>query len=222
MEKITTALYDEKKLTGEYFFEALKYNGQCDVRFRATDEGSLFEHLKSDVPNVLILHLRPDRKGHRDLIGKLKNRFPIISPLVVLINYEPTPNEVFNLLAAGAKGIIPDTYTHQDLMQAMEEVLTNGAHFNHICPDKIFEISNRKKSARSSFSTEVFFSEKESRIVYLKKEGRTSAEVGELLFLSNRTVDNILNKLYERFNCHNIIELIMTFDKYKLNPRDIS
>jgi len=215
MKKIITALYDEKNLTGEYFFRALGNPDRMQAVFLASDETALFENLQHTVPEVLFMHLRPDKKEHRLLINRLKKEFSSVQLLVMLINYEPTPTEVFNLINAGAQGIITDSYNDEDVIQAAEETVTYGIHCNNVCTRELFEIKNRKNLYRE-IQAPLLFSERESRIIRLKKEGNTSVETGEILHISDRTVDNILMKLYERFNCHSILELISQYDQQQL------
>ncbi len=216
MKKIITALYDEKNLTGEYFYHAFNQRDGMQAVFHASNENDLLEKLRHIVPEVLFMHVRPDRKEHRQLIQKLKKEFPSVRLLVMLINYEPTPSEVFNLISAGAKGIITDSYCDKDVMQAAEEIISYGIHCNSVCTRQLFEIESRKNLLTNSHQSSLFFSERESRIINLKREGRTSGEVGEILHISDRTVDNILMKLYERFNCHSILELISQYDQLRI------
>ncbi len=215
-KKITTALYDEKNLTREYFYRIFKDSQHINALFRANNETLLVDNLKRTLPDVLIMHMRPDKKEHRQLMRNLKKEFPSVRLLVLLINYEPVAAEIFNLISAGAKGIITDSYSHEDVLQALYEIALSGMHCNDICPKELFERSKRKNVLYVNEHSSPFFSERESRIIHLKKEGKTSAETGELLYISARTVDNILQKLYERFSCHSILELIGQYEQRTL------
>jgi DNA-binding NarL/FixJ family response regulator len=217
MKKINLALFDEKTLTGEFFYSGFNYDDRMDALFMAVNESALTEKLQFMNPDVLFMHVRPDKLKHRNLLHQLKKKFPHVPVLVLLINYEPTPEEVVALISAGVKGIITDVYSYEGIFNAVTDIVLNGMHYNHLCSASLFARCNRKNTFRYSDNPEIFFSERESRIIALKKEGKTSIEVGTLLYISDRTVDNILSKLYERLHCHNILELITRHNQHVLN-----
>ena len=57
------------------------------------------------------------------------------------------------------------------------------------------------------------FRERDIRLIELKKSGKTSREIGEILFLSKKTIENIFHHLYRKFDCRNFFDLNNYYEK---------
>jgi len=51
------------------------------------------------------------------------------------------------------------------------------------------------------------FTDREVEVIKLLINGLSNAEIGKILFISVHTVKSILEKIYEKTNCHNRVQV---------------
>ncbi len=108
-----------------------------------------------------------------------------------------------NMLKANAKGYVLKNISRDELIHAIETIMSGGVYYSNEVALKLisFENSNdaKKKSSRLDEEKEGILSKREIEILKLIAEEYTNEEIANKLFISKRTVDthrqNLLNKL---------------------------
>ncbi|WP_026976441.1 response regulator transcription factor [Flavobacterium tegetincola] len=166
---------------------SLEFEDDIQVIGEAIDGAALIELVRLKQPDVVITDIRMPKCDGITATKIIKAEFPHIQ--VVGFSMFDQPQAMAQMKDAGASGYIMKNSSLKKVVEAIRTVAQKQTFFdsNIIC----------EKS--SSTNEEVLLSKREIEIVHLIGEGKTSAEISELLFIGKSTVDthrkNILKKL---------------------------
>lgn len=166
---------------------SLEFEDDIQVIGEAIDGAALIELVRLKQPDVVITDIRMPKCDGITATKIIKAEFPHIQ--VVGFSMFDQPQAMAQMKDAGASGYIMKNSSLKKVVEAIRTVAQKQTFFDStiIC----------EKS--SSTNEEVLLSKREIEIVHLIGEGKTSAEISELLFIGKSTVDthrkNILKKL---------------------------
>lgn len=127
---------------------------------------------------------------------------------------ELTEEEIIASLECGVSGILNDRQDWSEILETIKSVGEEGIHYNPILTKALFHYYRRQQKFRHvSQNIEDELLEREIKIIRLRKSGKTSKEIAEILFLSKKTIDKIFGDLYRRFECSNFFELLNACEK---------
>ncbi len=111
------------------------------------------------------------------------------------------------VLEAGGSGYVTKTSADEDLIEAIRTV-ARGDVF--LYPSAARLLLQRYKAAESGAEPSPLarLSEREREVLALTAEGYSSAEIGERLFISPKTVDTYRSRIMEKLGLHHRSELV--------------
>ncbi len=126
--------------------------------------------------------------------------------------------EIIRGLNLGASSIINDELSWEEIINTLHAVSKKGFHHNHITTEALFLYCRRSRILQKQvLGLDNLIGEREKKIIELRRSGKTSREIGEILFLSKKTIDKIFGDLYRRLNCNNFFELLTAYESGKAN-----
>ena len=145
-------------------------------------------------PDVAVLDVRmPDGNGI-ELCRELKSRLPDLNCLM-LTSYADD-DALFDAIMAGASGFVLKQVLGLDLLDAIRTV---GAGGSLLDPKTTAALMNRIRREREEQNPLNALTEQERAVFDLIGEGLTNRQIGEKLFLAEKTIKNyvshLLNKL---------------------------
>lgn len=153
--------------------------------------------------DVLLLDLQlPDESG-RDVLNKVSLSHPAIKTLI-LTSLE-SALLIRNLLQSGAKGYILKTTGHDEIITAVRAIMQDDIYLSQEIKDILVKSTLSNKTALG-FDGDL--SERELQILQLLAEECTSAEIGQRIHLSARTVENYRLGLIQKLQVKNVAGLI--------------
>lgn len=167
----------------------------------AADADSAYEAALKLRPDVCLLDIHMPGNGieaARRIVGKL----PGVS--VVMLTVSRNNDDLFDSLKAGADGYLLKDIDPKQLPEALHAVLQGEAALPMSLIERLVE-EFRDRSQRKRFSPfgrrEVRLSDEEWKVLELLKEGLSTADIGDRLFISpgvvRSNVTSILTKLRE-------------------------
>jgi DNA-binding NarL/FixJ family response regulator len=118
---------------------------------------------------------------------------------VVMLSMHADRQYIYESAAAGASGYVLKDAAFSDLLKAIEEVMKGG---RYLSPGAAaLAMDDYVDRAQGHVGTSEFdkLTDREREVLQLIAEGRSSTQIGKLLFISARTVDthrkNIMSKL---------------------------
>lgn len=120
------------------------------------------------------------------------------------------------MLDAGAKGFLLKNTSKEDIERSIITVMNGKNYFSEELISLLASLYITQKQLKETEKELPTFSERELEILNLICKGYTSIEIGELLGISNRTVDGHRAIIMEKMGAKNTVQLVTFAIKNKL------
>lgn len=166
----------------------------------ATDAVQLANHLQPDI--VLLDVNLPDGNGI-DVCRRIRNQQP--DTQVLMLTSFADENLVMEAIDAQAAGYVLKQLDTMDLVSNIRAVAQGDAVLD---PAITRQVLNRVRQANHESHASAFrdLSERELQVLALVAEGKTNAEIGEVLMLGEKTIRNHVSTILGKLNLTNRIE----------------
>ncbi|MEW2248030.1 MULTISPECIES: response regulator transcription factor [unclassified Streptomyces] len=162
----------------------------------AGDGAEAVELARACAPDLAVLDIAMPRMTGLQAARELSRRLPDLR-LLILTMYD-NEQYFFEALKAGASGYVLKSVADRDLVEACRAAMRDEP-FIYPGAERALVRSYLDRLHRGDGLPERAVTEREEEILKLVAEGHTSKEIGELLFISVKTVErhraNILQKL---------------------------
>jgi DNA-binding NarL/FixJ family response regulator len=192
--------------------------GESDVRVVA-EAGTVAEAIRVaevERPDVALLDIRlPDGSGI-DACRSIRIRSP--STQVIMLTSFAEPSLVLEAIEAGAVGYVLKQLDTSDLLKAVRAVASGDSVLD---PAVTREVLALVKTAAADAQSRVFrdLTDREVEVLALVAEGRTNAEIGADLSLSEKTVRNHVSTILSKLGLTNRIEAATLAVRHGLEVR---
>ena len=195
-KKIRIIIIDDHTLIGEAWKSMLETQPNYEVCGVYSNPETGVEKVKQLLPDLVLVDINMKPISGIE-VTKLVKKF---SPLtrVIAISLLTQPAIVKKIVKIGAKGYLTKSSDKSELFEAITRVLSGETYICREIKNILVQISFAEDMAHAKPDLNVL-SQRELDIIKLLKEGNSSKEIAEKLFLSVRTIDvhryNILKKL---------------------------
>ena len=111
-------------------------------------------------------------------------------------------------LQAGAQGYLLKESAGAEVVQAIRTVHAGGRYLSPQISDQVIDYYLDPKDATTGDPPLERLSPREREILQLVVEGKTSADIGEILFISAKTVDSYRSRLMEKLGLKDLPSLV--------------
>jgi len=194
MIKVVIAEDHQSLIDGVQSF--FNYNEEIEIIGTANNGQELLSVLKKRKPDVIIMDIRMPVMDGIEATKQLKEIYPTIN--VLAFTMFDQPNAIKKMLKAGATGYILKNSGLKIMLEAIRAVSEGKQYFD---PNVLINLEKNKEEDALKKNTQKkgVLSRREKEILQLIIEGKTSAEIGETLFIAKTTVDkhrrNMMQKL---------------------------
>jgi DNA-binding NarL/FixJ family response regulator len=183
------------------FRQILSEHTRFQVAGEASSAADALEALRKDPYDIVLLDLSlPDGSG-MDVLRRIKVRYPD-TRVLVLSGFSEEQYGV-NMLRAGASGFLSKTCSSAELIKAIDTVAVGR---RYISP-KLADILADGLNAPVDKPLHEQLSDREFQIFCHLAEGKTVTEIGEMLFISVKTVSTYRARLMEKMGLKTNSEL---------------
>jgi DNA-binding NarL/FixJ family response regulator len=153
--------------------------------------------LKRVTPNLVFLDISmPELRGI-EAIAEVKRLHPNVKILILTMHNDA--DYLFQAISAGADGYLLKEDAERDLFTAIDSVRSGGIYLSSLlAAESMQDWAELRRGTRQPFARESL-TVRERQILKLIAEGKTSKQIGDLLFISYRTVErhraNMMTKL---------------------------
>lgn len=159
-------------------------------------------------PDVILLDISmPDKSG----VDALKEIIAIDRDVKALfLSMYEGDEYIFYVSKIGARGLLTKNIMKGELIYAIRSVYKGEMYFGRIMTDEDLKMLYKKykKLAQAEIDEYIALSRKEKAILIHISEGKTSAEIAEILDLSKRTIDSHRINLMHKLKVRTLSELI--------------
>lgn len=222
MNNIRIAITDDDALIVKLLEDFLNNCHGYEVSFTAHNGEELIQKLGSsqfEAPDILLLDLKMKNMNGIEVTQYLKIHFPNIKIIVISSYYQDS--FLGFMFKTGASAFIPKGISPVHLLNIINTVNSSGIYFMEEQTNFIrTQIS--EKAPRPSLNESEELSKREIEILDLICKQKTAKEIGEILFITPKTVEGHKNNLFAKTGARNTAGLVVYAIQNKiLNVDDI-
>ena len=179
-----------------------------EVVGEAGDGLELLQLLKDIQPHLVIMDISMPNLRGLEATREIKNLHPGVK--VLILSMHKDREYLYHALTAGAEGYLLKEDADGELMLAIQTLRQGGTFISPLLSTQMADIFVDKFQAggEPSMAAGEPLTTREREIVKLIAEGKSSKEIGELLFISSRTVQHHRANIMKKLNVKNTTELV--------------
>jgi two-component system nitrate/nitrite response regulator NarL len=204
-EQISLLIADDHQMVIDGISSMLAGNRHFNISATATDGSMALEQLqRTAVPiHILITDISMPQLSGIELCKQVKKSYPGIKVLILSMYHSVAV--VKQALLAEADGYILKNAGRAELLKALHRIADGGTYFTEDILPIIYNQYQKEQSAAEALQQ---LSKREQEVLSLIVREHTSEEIGKILFISKKTVDNHRANLLEKTGCNSTIGLV--------------
>ena len=164
-------------------------------------------------PDIVLIDTNLPNLDARSTIRRILGQKPDVR--IIALSARSDHKEVIALLAAGAQACLTNQPLADDLHDAIATVLDNRIYISPRLQNAS-ETQAACPPASNETSTSSGLSPREQQVLKLLADGFTSKQIGEVLFISEKTVESHRGNIMTKLDIHTIAELTKYALRHKL------
>jgi two-component system response regulator DevR len=204
MNKINVLLVDDHEIVRLGLMTLINDQEDMQVVAEAGTTEEALELVEQNLPEVILMDVRLPGEGGIDAARKISARFPGVK--VIMLTSYVDDELVFNAIRAGAVGYVLKQVGNDELLRAIRAAARGQALLD---PSTTARLISQVREAERMAGQDAFedLTHRELEVVAQVARGKTNAEIGESLHLSEKTVRNYVSTILGKLNLGNRIEL---------------
>lgn len=185
--------------------------GTAKVIAEASDGAEFLEKIRTVEADVVLMDIQMPVMNGIEATQKVLNELPNLK--IIALSMYGEEKYLQSMIESGAHGFLLKNINKDKLRQAIETIASGGNYFSEELLSFFTTkyISNTKKE-----NAEAKFTTREIEVLNLIAKGLTDKEIGEKLFISERTVNGHRANLIAKTGSRNTVNLLVYAIKNKL------
>lgn len=174
--------------------------------------------IKQLQPDVAILDITmPDLNG---LEAARQIREAGLDTRVIILSMHGSTSHVFEALKVGVKGYLLKASAGAMVVDAVRAVYRGQRYLSDEIMEQVIDHSLLQQSEQQDETPDPLasLSPREREVLQLVVEGKTSAEIAQIIHISPKTVETYRGNLMKKLGLHNLTELVKFAIRYGLTP----
>ena len=204
MKKTRILLVDDHSIVRLGLMTLLNDQPDMEVVAEASTSAEAVQAVEHSLPDVVLMDIRLPGEGGIEATRQIMARFP--KSCVVMLTSFADDDLVMHAISAGAVGYVLKQVGNEELLRAIRAAARGEALID---PSTTARLLSRVRELDRKAEEDAFreLSDREMDVLVHVARGRTNAEIGKLLNLSEKTVGNYLGTMFEKLHFNNRIEL---------------
>ncbi|MFQ5400926.1 MAG: response regulator [Anaerolineae bacterium] len=212
---ITVFLADDHTIVRDGLRLLLNSQPDIEVVGDAADGREAVRQVRELKPNIVILDIAMPELNGIEAAAQIRSECPATD--VIILSMYATTEHIFQALNAGARGYLLKESAGIEVVNAARTVHDGGRYLSQKISDKVIQdyLQQRTGQDHSPLSR---LSHREREILQLVVEGKSSAEIADILFLSPKTIETYRSRLMQKLNITDIPTLVKFAIQHGLTP----
>ncbi len=185
-------------------------NAEPDMQVigEAGDGNETIQQVEAFHPDVVVMDLSMPGMSGLDALDYITAHFFDTKVLVLTMHAEK--QYILRVIEAGGSGYVLKSAADTDLIDAIRQVYKGKSYLYPDAAQVLLEHYRQQTAHPDTPGKDEAdaLSEREREVLILTAQGYTSREIGEKLFISPKTVDTYRQRLMEKLNLRNRVELV--------------
>ena len=203
MSGIRVLIADDHALVREGIRALLSRTQDIEVVAEAGGGREAIAMARASRPDVILMDIAmPDLNG---IEATLQIHDTCPSTQVLILSMHSTTEHIFRALQAGARGYLLKDSAGAEVVEAVRVVHAGRRYLSHKIAASVIDDYIAERHRTSPLDS---LSRRERQILQLIAEGKTSAEVGTMLFLSPKTIDTYRSRMMHKLGIGDLPSLV--------------
>jgi DNA-binding NarL/FixJ family response regulator len=211
--KIRVLVADDHTIVRQGLVGILKASPDMEVVAEASDGNEAVEKSLKTKPDVVVLDVSMPRLSGIEAARRIHEALPAARILVLTMHDDE--EYILKMVRAGASGYLLKDGAASELLAGIRNLKAGKTHYGPHAAKALEEAFARDRPSEPADPYERL-TDREREVFQLVVEGKTNAEIGEMLFISAKTVDNHRTRLMEKLGLHSAAEVIRYAARHKL------
>jgi DNA-binding NarL/FixJ family response regulator len=206
--KIRIGLVDDQLLFRKGLRALLEDYKHINIKLEAANGVEFFEELKKikEGIDVLVLDVEMPEMDGLEVLKILQIKSPRIKTLVLTMHNED--ELIYGLVKLGAKGFLPKNAEIEEVLDAIDTLFVNELYFSEDISKVLIKNVVKKQGPKLPLSLSPL-TEREKEIIKLVCEEKSTKEIADSLFISERTVNSHKTNIFEKTKSKNSAGIVM-------------
>lgn len=207
--KILIAIADDEALFRKGMRLILEDYPDMEVMLEAENGESLLQNIRqsAELPDVLLLDLKMPGMTGIEAAEIIRQEFPSIS--IVVVSSHISKAFILNMIEIGAAAYLGKNADPDEVVETIRMVCEKGFFYNQMVMEVIRDNMTGRNPVKPQRSFDVELTIREKEVLQLICQELTTQEIGEKLFISNRTVEGHRNNMLSKLGCRNTAGLVV-------------
>ena len=207
MAPYTIVLADDHVLFRQGVRRILEGAPGLEVVGEADDGLALLALLEQWTPHLVVLDIAMPQMRGLEAIPEIKAMHPLLKVLMLTMHKERA--YLRKAMAAGANGYLLKEDAESDLFGAIDKVRQGAAYVSPRLSDALVPVEAEECQGDQAATSEVGpLTLRESQVLKLLAEGKSSREIAGLLGLSSRTVEHHRANMMAKLGVKGVVDLV--------------
>ncbi len=216
MTKTRILLVDDHAIVRLGLMTLLNDQPDMEVVAEASNTAEAVRAVETYQPDVVLMDIRLPGEGGIEATRQVTSRFP--KSKVVMLTSFADDDLVMRAISAGAVGYVLKQVGNEELLRAIQAAARGEALLD---PSTTAKLLSRVREVDRKTEEDAFreLSDREMDVLVHVARGKTNAEIGQILNLSEKTVGNYIGNMFEKMHLNNRIELAIYAVEHHLFER---
>ncbi|MHB9074097.1 MAG: response regulator [Desulfobaccales bacterium] len=204
--KITVFLADDHAVVRDGLKLLLETQADLRVVGEAADGRQAVRRVDQLRPQVAILDIAMPELNGIEAARQIKEAHP--QTQIIILSMYSSLEHIFQALRAGARGYLLKEAAGAEVIQAVRAVHSGKRYLSHKIADLVIDEYLRQGEGAAWDSPLTRLAPREREVLQLVAEGKSTAEIAQILPLSPKTVDTYRSRLLKKLGLRDLSALI--------------
>jgi DNA-binding NarL/FixJ family response regulator len=211
VKRIRVLVADDHTMVRQGLVGILKSSEEIEVVGEAGDGYEATEKALKTKPDVVILDVSMPRLNGLEAARRIHEALP--STRILVLTMHDDEEYVLKMVRAGASGYLLKDGAASELLAGIRALKAGKGFFGAQATRALAEAYRSDAMPDDPYGR---LTDREREVFQLVIEGKTNAQIAELLYISPKTVDNHRTRLMEKLGVHSTAELVRYAARHKL------
>jgi DNA-binding NarL/FixJ family response regulator len=197
-KKVNIVLVDDHQILRDGLKNIIQQKSNFQIIGEASDGRSAIKLCAKLTPDVVITDISMEGLNGIEATRQIIKEHPEVK--VIGLSMHANKKFIQNMFKAGGYGYLLKDGDSSELIDAITAVMENRKYLSKNIDPNYLKLLNEASDQKK-------LSSRETEVLQLLAEGKSSKEIGNLLFLSSKTVDVHRNNVMKKLDLHTIPEL---------------
>lgn len=201
--KFTVYIIDDHQIMIDGIKALLNNNKQFQVAGQNTSPLKAIEELKENAPDILITDINMKEMSGIELAKKIREVYPELK--ILALSMHGDRETISDMLEVGISGYVLKNTGMEELTNALTRIANGQLFFSDEVTTELMKAASEPKPVAKDV---ISLTAREVEIVKLIAQEMSNAQIGEKLFISERTVETHRKNIFRKTNTKSVAGLI--------------